>query len=113
MQVNRIIGILLLLAVTEIARSQGPQSIIKLKDLCIDTTIAAQGNPQAVIVAPPGERYADAIETIQEAIRKCSNVKLPVRRDTPNPEEILKEQNVIALGNMATNSFVEHMYRQW
>ena len=102
-----------LLMVMHGAVAQESRKITKLKDLCIETMLVADGKPQAVIVAPAGERYGDAIRTIQGAVRKCAGVELPVRRDGVDPEALLKEQNVVALGNMATNPFVEHMYRQW
>jgi len=90
--------------------------ITQLKKMCIDTALIEAGKPKAVIVAPPDNRYAEAIEVVQKMAQKLTGVKLPVLRDeiqTSNPKEILKTQNVIALGNMATNPFTEEMYRKW
>jgi hypothetical protein len=42
-----------------------------------------------------------------------SGVQLSVLPDTTKPEEILKTNNVIVLGNMGTNDFIKTLYRQW
>ena len=107
------IAVAVVLALGQFADAQPSQRIAKLKDLCIDTMLVANGKPQAAVVTPARDRYADAVRTIQGAVKRCGGTELPVRRDAASPEDVLKEHNVIALGNMATNPFVEHMYRQW
>ncbi len=90
--------------------------ITELKDLRLDTQLVKAGEPQAVIVAPPGATYEAAVNVVQEAIQERAGARLPVLRDeaqTAKPDEILATRNVIALGNMATNPFTERMYRQW
>ncbi|MBN1669449.1 MAG: hypothetical protein JXR37_00340 [Kiritimatiellae bacterium] len=104
--------LILLLAATAPA-AEPANRITRLKDLHLDTVLVSRGQPAAVIVAPAGARYADAIETVQAAVRTCAGTTLPVRRDGARPEALLKTTHVVALGNMATNPFIEHMYRQW
>jgi hypothetical protein len=90
--------------------------ITRLKPLHLDTALVEAGQPRAVIVAPPGERYQEAVEIVQTAVRARTGVTLPAMRDpavTAAPEEMLGTRNVIALGNMATNPFTEEMYRKW
>ena len=113
MAVKVLIAVAVVLAFAQSADAQQPQKIAKLKDLCIDTVLVANGEPQAAVVAPAGERYADAVRTIQGAVKRCGGTALPVLRDVTNPEDVLKQHNAIVLGNMATNPFVEHMYWQW
>ncbi|MBN1670057.1 MAG: hypothetical protein JXR37_03445 [Kiritimatiellae bacterium] len=88
-------------------------AITQLKNLHIDTVLVAAGKPQAVIVVPGDGRYAAAVEAIQAAVRRASGATLPVERGAADAEALLKARNVIALGNMATNPFIAHMYRQW
>jgi len=103
-----------LLAASPVVLAAGAApGITQLKDLHVTTTLVAAGKPRAVIVSAAGDRYAAAVQKIQAAVRKASGTALPVRRDAPNPEDLLKASNVIALGNMSTNPFIEHMYRQW
>jgi len=105
-------AVLFLLAAGAPAAEQ-TDGIAQLKDLHIDTVLVARGKPRAVIVAPPGDRYAAAVATVQAAIRRHTGLTLPVNRAARRPEQLLERTNVIALGNMATNPFIEHMYRQW
>ncbi|MBN1669450.1 MAG: hypothetical protein JXR37_00345 [Kiritimatiellae bacterium] len=88
--------------------------IEKLKDLHLDTTLAGNGAPRAVIVAPAGDRYAAALRTVQAAVKACAGVLLPVRADTAAAtRELLAESHVIALGNMASNRFIERLYCEY
>ncbi|MBN1669451.1 MAG: PQQ-binding-like beta-propeller repeat protein [Kiritimatiellae bacterium] len=87
--------------------------ITVLKDLHIRTSLVGPDGPEAVIVAPPGARYGGAVSAIQAAVRKCTKTELPVQGAARAPELLLRERNVIAVGNMSTNPFIEHMYRQW
>lgn len=95
------------------ARAAERITITKLKNLHLPTSLVARGSAQAVIVAPPGDRYAADISLVQQRIRKLTGVTLPICRDEMPPEELLRRQNVIAVGNMATNAFIESLYRQW
>jgi len=53
------------------------------------------------------------VEKIRNAVRRCAKVALPVRRDAVEADKLLAETNVIALGNMATNPFIEQLYCRW
>jgi hypothetical protein len=88
-------------------------TVTQLKDLHLTTSIVEEGMSQAVIVAPVGDRYQAEIDTLNERIRLLTGTTLPVFRDDKTPEELLREYNVVVLGNMATNAFIETLYRQW
>lgn len=95
-------------------RADRASRIAKLKDLCLTTSLVERGQPKAVLVAPPGERYAAALATVQAAVRQCAGIELPVHQDArPAARELLGKSHVIALGNMATNAFIEKLYCEW
>lgn len=87
--------------------------VMKLKSLYLDTVLVEQAKSQAVIVAPQGERYRSDVALLQQRIQKITGVSIPVHPDDAAPEELLKKYHVIAVGNMATNRFIEKLYRQW
>ena len=92
----------------------GHGEISMLKDLCIETTLAADSRPQAAIVAPTDGRYDGAVRTVQEAIKNCAGCELPViGDDSGKTEELLSDRSSIALGNMNTSKSVETFYRHW
>ena len=98
------------------AQAMADGEITQLKDLYLDTDLVTDGRPQAVIAAPPGDRYQAAVDVLQDAVQTRSGTRLPLLRDagqTAGAEELLATQNVIALGNMATNPFIEKLYLQW
>ena len=91
---------------------------VKPKDLHLNTVLVASpaggrlAKPAAVLSLPPDGRYDAIAERIQAKVKECSGITLPVRRD-PRPQDALKETHVIALGNMATNPFIETLYRHY
>lgn len=89
------------------------KTIKKLKDLHLTTSLVEKGKAQAIIVAPAGGRYRAEVEHVREQIRRLTGVNLPVFHDDRMPMEFLRQQHVITLGNMATNAFIETLYRQW
>lgn len=86
--------------------------ITKLKDLCLETVLAEQGAPKAVLAIDPSKRYLALAEYIQEKVKECAGAVLPILADA-SPGEALKGAHVIALGNMATNPFIETLYRRY
>ena len=92
----------------------GHSEITQLKDLCIQTTLVADGRPQAAIVAPMDGRYDEAVRTVQQAIKRCAGSELPiVGDDSGDPQALLADRSFIALGNMSTSRFVDTLYRHW
>lgn len=90
------------------------ERIETLKDLHLDTVLAARGKPRAAIVAPAGARYAAAVRTVQAAIKQHAGLTLPVHSDADvTTRELLEQKNVIVLGNMASNRFIEQLYREY
>lgn len=110
-----LIGALLLLFVFAFihAASGAMNRITLLKDLHLTTSLVENGKAQAIIVAPKGDRYRRQAEYVQEGIKRFSGIELPIKNDDFTPLELLREHHVIALGNMATNAFIETLYRQW
>jgi hypothetical protein len=90
-----------------------PAPIVKLKKLYLDTVLVEKGAANAVIVVPAGGKYATEAVLLQRGIQKLSGVTVPLQGDDVPPEELLKTKNVLVLGNMATNRFIEKLYRQW
>ena len=86
--------------------------ITKLKDLHLDTCLVSDGGPQAVLAVGARARYADLVKAIQQRIEQCTGATLPVVRDL-EPKVALKETNAIAIGNLATNPFIETLYREY
>ncbi len=100
-----------ILALATFAYGFGPVGpITRLKSLQIETTLVHDGKAAAVIVAPAGEICDKAVATIQAKVKTLSGVDLPHGPDTPPIEKILAEYNIIALGNMATNRLIQHLY---
>jgi len=95
------------------ANGEIPASIHKLKKLYVNTVIIDKGKPKAVIVVPSNKRYSECVELIQDKIFELTGVRLPVISDTVIPKKVLSDRNVIALGNMIKNRFIEQLYRQW
>jgi len=87
--------------------------ITKLKRLYVQTELVSGGQPRAVLALPSGDRYAAAAARLQAAIARAGGARLPIVRDAQDAETLLKEHNVIALGNMSTNPFLERLYCQW
>lgn len=94
------------------AEGASPEYIRTLKDLCLNTELVKRQSANAVIVAP-GSRYRTEVGVIQQQVHAVSGVTLPVYDDTQAPEHLLGKMHVIVLGNMATNVFIERLYRQW
>jgi hypothetical protein len=87
-------------------------TITRLKNQFIETVLVAGSKARSVIVCPI-DRYSDVVEHLREEMQKQSGVVIPVYTDDVEPSDILSEYNVISLGNMSTNSFIEKLYRQW
>ncbi|MFO7946353.1 MAG: VCBS repeat-containing protein [Armatimonadota bacterium] len=96
----------------ETANADGP--ITQLKDLHLNTALVAHGDPAAVIVTPENGDYDAEARSIQTHIEQATGVKLPIRVDTAvTPAELLRSRSAIALGNMATSSFIYTLYREY
>ncbi|MFP3903946.1 MAG: hypothetical protein ACLFWB_06870, partial [Armatimonadota bacterium] len=96
----------------EAISAEGP--ITKLKDLHIKTALVRDGRPATVIVTPRNGAYDAQARDIQRHIEQATGVVLPIRDDRAvNPSELLQSQSAIALGNMATSSFIYTLYREY
>ncbi len=101
-------------AATDAVAAADAAVITKLKDLCIETPLVADGRPLAAIIVPSSGLYADAVQAVQVAIKRCGGCKLPViADDADQPEELLADRPLIAMGNMSTSRFIETLYRHW
>lgn len=90
-----------------------PQRIDHLKDLYLDTVLADGDTARAVIVTPDDKAYESPAQSIAGKVKQLKNVSLPIYKSGQCPQDILKTQNVIALGNMSNNAFIEKLYREW
>lgn len=87
------------------------KEIKKLKPLYIETLLMDNGKANSVIVTP-ADRYKNEAALLQRELQKAGGSVIPIVSDKTSPEEILKTTHVIVLGNMATNTFIEKLYRQ-
>jgi len=112
----RTMGAMLVLCgvATLVAAAEQDTTIRTLRDLYLETTLVAGGAAKACIVAPEDGRYDAAVRRIRDAVKAKGGVALPVHTDTEMlPRELLKTQNVIALGNMASSTFIRRLYYQY
>jgi hypothetical protein len=104
--------VLVVVAGRSLAHAALPE-ITRLKNLHLETVLVRKGIPNAVIVVPKSGFLARQADTVAAAIKARTGCAVAIVSDATVPEEILKSRNVIALGNMATNRFIGHLYRQW
>ena len=88
------------------------ENIIRLKDLNLTTILCQDDRPKAVLVAPDDDAHRALAAEVNARIRKCGGRELPVVVNK-TPEELLPRTNVIALGNLANNLFIEKLYFRW
>lgn len=85
-----------------------PPPITKLKNLCADTVLVRDGQPNAAVVAPADGRCEKLAAAIVEDVKKATGAALPVLRDTDVPLPF--DRNLVILGNRSTNTMIEQLY---
>jgi outer membrane protein assembly factor BamB len=76
------------------------------------TTLCQKGQAQAIIIIPEARAYAALAEEINVRLDEIAGVKLPIVSDKL-PADLLPQANVIAIGNLSNNPFIERLYFQW
>lgn len=107
------LNILLVLFPVTIIASDLPRRINSLKELYLETILAKNGKPKAVIISPRNGTNSRATNIVISRLKRLTEIKFTILSDTSNPEDILKKNNVIAIGNQSNNAFIEILYRQW
>jgi len=92
---------------------QARPEIVAAHDRCLETVLAVRRLPHAMLVAPADKRYADSVAKIRRALMRAGAMPFQVTRGRRDAERILRNRNVIALGNMSTNPFIERLYCEW
>ena len=70
--------------------------------------------PASAIVIPQDGKYEKEAQALQDALEKHGGARVPVLHDNEGtPEELLSDQSIIVLGNMATSRFIRTLYEQW
>lgn len=92
--------------------AQPVERIATMKPLYLPTRIVEEGTPRALLVAPADPTYAPAVDTLQAHLKGRVGVALPLRDPDKVTEEDLREFNIIALGNVPDNEFIERLYWQ-
>jgi len=88
-----------------------PERIERLKDLHLETELARGRRSASVIVVPPNGAGDGAAARLQAVVRHRWGVELPVARgDGVTTSDLLSKANVVALGCMADNPFIERLY---
>ncbi len=86
----------------------------KLKDMRLETVLAADGRPGGKIVIGDSHAHRRLAVRIVERIEAATGARLPVvRADDASASRGLLDTHVVALGNMADNPFVRWLYYQW
>jgi len=86
-----------------------PDKITGLKKLCIDTPLARNGAPQAVIVTPPSAPYPELGRRMQARIQALSGATLPLKADT-EIDPLAPGSHVLAIGNAMNNRVILHLH---
>ncbi|MDE2998396.1 MAG: VCBS repeat-containing protein [Gemmatimonadota bacterium] len=88
--------------------------IDKLKDMHLETVLAAGGQPGGKIVIGDGASQQHLADRIVERIEETTGARLPVvRANEVSAAKALLDTHVVALGNMADNPFIRWLYYQW
>ena len=89
-------------------------NIDTLKEMHIETVLAANGEPGGKIVIGDHPAHERQAERIAEKIEAATSARLPVvRADDVTASGPLLDTHVVALGNMADNPFIRWLYYQW
>ena len=84
-----------------------------LKDMCLETVLVVNGEPQAKIVIGGDGAHERLAGRIVERIEAATGARLEVVRAGDAAAGMLLEGHVVALGNMADNAFIRWLYYQW
>ena len=84
-----------------------------LKDMCPETALVVNGEPQAKVVIGEGAVQARQANRIVERVASATGAHLDVVRAVEVAAGVLREGHVVALGNMADNAFIRWLYYQW
>jgi len=88
------------------------EKITRLKDPHLTTLLCRDGEARAVIAVPDGDAHRALAEKINACLKDSGGTELPVLTSA-SPEELLPRTNVIALGSLADNPFIEKLYFRW
>ncbi|NOZ20193.1 MAG: hypothetical protein GXP25_03800 [Planctomycetes bacterium] len=94
--------------------ASGAEQITKLKDLHRRTALVQGGQPRAVIVAPPAKGYADIATRVRDKIKELARVELPIKSPAEVNDDLLKQFNILLIGNAQDNDFVRRLvWERW
>ncbi len=91
-----------------VAYCQAVERIDKVRDLCLETPLVAEGKPTALIVTP--QALEPQAKALQSDIARVLGVTLPLRLDTAVTEDDLRQQQCLALGNCNDNRLLGRLY---
>ena len=90
-----------------------PPQYDRLKDLCLTTDLAVDGQAAVTIVAPASGRYDAAAARIRQAIQAICGVEVPIASDGSAAGAVPIQGNLIALGNRSTNKTIGELYNRF
>ncbi len=96
------------MGITTLQAAEPAPPISKLKNMCADTMLVRDGQPNAAVVAPADKRYEKLADAIVEAVKKATGATLPILRDTD--VQLPFARNLVILGNRSTNTLIEQLY---
>ncbi|OGG46759.1 MAG: hypothetical protein A3F84_18235 [Candidatus Handelsmanbacteria bacterium RIFCSPLOWO2_12_FULL_64_10] len=84
--------------------------ITQLKDLCLETILASDGQARCKIVVPDGEGWAGLGAQVQGRIREVSGATAEVVRAATVSEGDWRGFHLIVLGSMLNNAAIFRLY---
>lgn len=84
----------------------------ELRPLHIETPLVRRGRPEAVIAVRRDADQEYLAGRLNDALEAACGVRLPVVDAGALPNSVLREQHVIALGNLCTNPLIGRLYIQ-
>ena len=92
------------------AYSADVAEIKKLKEMYLDTELAAKGQAKCLIAAPDEPQYAALAKKLASAIKDAYGAAPPVMPASQISDEDMKATNIIALGIFSVNRVTEKLY---
>ncbi len=107
-------AVLVLLMLSPLAlHAQELPVLEQTKPLYLRTDLVTDGTPAAAIVAPEAAEWQPVVERLQARCQELTGSELPVLSPTDATPAELGARNLIAIGNVPDNPFVERLYVEY
>ncbi len=89
------------------------QEVTAVKESFPDTVLVADGQPQAVIVAPEGEEWQQVAAAVQDLVRNLTGAEMPVKTATDISDDEIRDTNAVILGSVVNNRRLLYLYSHY